>query len=223
MRNERSFVYSAAIFMAALMTIWSTPARAGVVVEVNGASTGSLGISQGSQAGATTFTTGMDYVNVHIFAMVGFGPATGDLAFLTTSLGAGTTAGDQVAAGTFSVPTVGAPSGMTDVLDLPSLSAGTYFLSIFGGPAGTFGWDNTSSPSTTLDTGASVGLSYFSLNPTAGYLPGSPFTPNTVFQTNPIFEFEVTGTVAESPEPAAFTLFGLGAAALAVLRRRRRV
>jgi hypothetical protein len=203
-----------ALSATALLALSDMPALASTVVSVSGPDSNGVGISVGSQAGAVSFTTGQSYSDVHIFALVDFGPATGQ-SFLTTSLGPGTTAADQLASGTFSV-LQGPKSTMTDVLNISPLNPGTYFLSLFGqANAGTYGFEYTSSPTTVADTGASVGSSVISIDASASYPPASSFslTPRGTYI------FEVT---SDAPEPASIALFGLGSAALFAFKRMRR-
>jgi hypothetical protein len=76
------------------------------------------------------------YDNVSIFAEVGADNSFGDLtAFLTTRVGSGTTAANQVASVTMTPPAYNSPG--VDLFSGLNLGPGTYYL-VLSGPASLF-------------------------------------------------------------------------------------
>jgi hypothetical protein len=100
------------------------------------------------------------YGGVSVFAdLNGFGSSGSGIAYLTTSIGPGTTSADEAAApDNFTFPSAQQNVQLFSGLDL---GPGTYYLTIYG----TGGWGLAQNPSTTIvteDTGAALGQPYYS-------------------------------------------------------------
>jgi hypothetical protein len=143
-------------------------------------------------------------------------------AYLTTRIGPGTTAMDEIAHTQFTVPgqlPVCSPNScgaMVTLFSDLSLDPGNYFLTM--GPDaisnGVVGWFPALNPTVVEDTGVSEGASSFA-SAVASYPPASAFGVYP-FAMN----FTVTGTTATPvPEPATATLIGFGALFLLLSRR----
>lgn len=152
-------------------------------------------------------------------------PATGDW-FVTTAIGAGATAADVVASGSYSFETAISPAQSTN-LDLAprtvlgtglSFGPGTYYL-VIDGPAGPFlgnaYWYGDVTLVPQLAPGFSVGPSLFTLAPQA-FAPAGSF----IAQTEAVLLFEIDGDIAVVPLPASLPLLAAGLALLGFVRRR---
>jgi hypothetical protein len=144
--------------------------------------------------------------------------ATGT-AYLTTSMGGGTTVADQLAVTAFTAPA--APSSWISLFSGLTLPANSYYLMIFADPGSVIAWDATSpdSATTTLGIGVTLTSSFLYDGLALVALVGSyaPYPPATVgfgFQDNLIIN--VTGV----PEPSSLTLMAGAALASLVLWRR---
>lgn len=146
-------------------------------------------------------------------------------AYLTTTIGPGTTPLDQVAATVFTFPNT--PSGsMTNLFSNLTLPAGTYYLTVStSDSSGSAGWLTTWPSAGTVVTapgvadngqGESYGPSY--VNPL--YPPASTFE----YTPSPLL-YQVTGTLGASPvpEPSSFIPLCMASlsSALTLLWRRR--
>jgi hypothetical protein len=85
-----------------------------------------------------------------------------------------------------------------------SLGPGTYFLTMGPDPTsiGTVGWFPALNPIVVTDTGVTEGSSFFTTSAPASYAPASNFV---------VLPSAMNFTVVAVPEPAAWTLIGLGA------------
>ena len=140
------------------------------------------------------------YSDVSVFAdLIGFGGSGAGIAYLTTSLGPGTTPADQVAVENFTFPTSQQNFQLFSGLDL---GPGTYYLTMYG----TGGWGLAQDPSTntvTEDTGATLGQPYDSNDLTfPTYIPAADYS-NTIACC---LVFAVEGTPV--PEPNQGWLIG---------------
>lgn len=138
-----------------------------------------------TQSVALSFTVNQSYSNVSISPeLVGLFSGT---AFLTTQIGAGTTAADEIASGSFA-----STGGFVPVLQNLSIDAGTYFLVLsttqLTPPQG---WATALSPVTVSDNGASspFGL-YVHSGVDNAYAPSDNFFLYTVEGTP---RFVITG------------------------------
>jgi hypothetical protein len=167
---------------------------------------------------STSWSESESYAGVTISVLVDsaiFGQTPSADAYLTTSIGPGTTANDEVASTQFSVPlqlpvcsqaSCGADVTLFSGLNL---SPGTYFLTLAPDDtsSGVVGWFPAMDPTVLEDTGVTEGTA-FSDSSVASYPPAGSFVANDF-----AMDFTVTGTaVAPVPEPATVTpLVGLGA------------
>jgi len=133
-------------------------------------------------------------------------------AYLTTSIGPGTTTADEIAQTQFTVPgelPVCSPFACGALVTLfsgLSLSPRTYFLTL--GPHatsnGTVGWFPALNPTVIEDTGVAEGASFFSL-------AADTYAPASAFEIySEALNYTVTGTSA-IPEPRMAPLIGLAA------------
>jgi len=147
------------------------------------------------QAFAVSWDQTIPYNDVSVYAdLTAFGRTseTGR-AFLTTSLGPGTT--QAVASTTFTFPS--SPNDLLLFSGL-NLTANQYYLSLVGdSPSWGSGWVGSDNPTTTTGPDASLGSSY-------GFTsPGTPFVPSSPTDNGgSIPDFVVTGTAI--PEPSSY-------------------
>ena len=182
---------------------------------------------------STSWSESKAYTSVTIAALVdsaAVGQTPTADAYLTTRIGPGTTATDEIAHARFTVPAllpVCAPSSCGAIVTLfsgLSLGPGDYFLTM--GPDATSsdiaGWFPALTPFNPIvveDTGVSDGATFFASIP-ASYAPASAFGPFPEEGTVAMI-FTVTGTAATStPEPATAALIGFGA--LYLVRSKRK-
>lgn len=186
------------------------------------------------EALSVSWTQTYGYTNVNISAAITQGVASyinPVYAYLTNSVGPGTTEGNEIATtlvypSTRADPTVQLFSGLT-------LGPGTYYLTLWSPLRGGVGWLFSSNPPTpTLEDEATLGESRYSNGYFATdnydvsearalgiYIPSAPFVTWT---SNRSFLFSVTGAegLAAAPEPSTYGLIGLSLAGAAVLRKR---
>jgi hypothetical protein len=160
-----------------------------------------------------TQTTEYEGVSISFLGNGVSSPATGT-AYLTTSMGLGTTMADQIASTTFS-----APAGPTSPISLfsgLSLPANTYYLTIFADAGSQIEWAATNSPITTLGDG--VGLN-FSAAVGENLLPFGSFDPYPP-ATEPFFGFQdnLLLDVSSVPEPSTLSLLAVCCLAAVFLR-----
>jgi hypothetical protein len=163
-------------------------------------------------------TIGFASVNIS-FPGHGVSSAATGTAYLTTSMGIGTTIADQIAATTFSAPT--GPSAPIQLFSGLTLPANLYYLMIFADPGSEIAWDATSPSTATTTLGAGVSLNpsflYDGLDLAAlggSYAPYPPATDGVGFQDNLLMN------VTSTPEPASMSLLAVVALAAVVLFRR---
>jgi len=174
---------------------------------------------------STSWSESKSYADVSIAALVDsaiVGQTPTADAYLTTQIGPGTTAANEIARTRFTVPAVlpvCSPSScgaMVTLFSGLSLGPGSYFVTMGPDPLsiGTVGWFPALNPTVVLDTGVSEGNSFLA-SAVASYPPASDFGVYP-FAMN----FTVTGTAAAPiPEPATATLIAFGALFLIFSRR----
>ncbi len=171
---------------------------------------------------AMTWTQTGSFSNVVIQAAIGANlpvnsPNPQIVAFLTTAVGGPTTVANEIASASVAVPLSGDPHPMLTLLSIPTLGAGTYYLSVFHSSGGSPDWNFEPSASVTSDVGSTANANFLrATSPFAGYLPASDFTAQTFGGGF----FTVTGDPSSTiPEPSTFALLGIGVLALALRRR----
>jgi hypothetical protein len=190
--------------------------RAATIISVTGPVTDGGAIQEGQSLGSSwTQTTG--YSNVVVSALLSEDtfclidcPAITLTAYLTTQIGPGTTAADEITHDT--VAFSGGSYADRNLLTIPLLSPGTYYLTLFSSDAPGAVWAEAIPPNVSLDTGVSRNQDFYMSGP-VGYPPA-----NAVLRP-PIagdFQFSVTGTAI--PEPSTTTL--MGAALLTLFLKR---
>ncbi len=168
-----------------------------------------------------SWTQTVDYSNVAISIRgSGVSPAATGSAYLTSGMGPGTTAADQVAFTVFDAPA--APSSWISLFSGLTLPPNSYYLTIIADPGSEILWDATSDSSVTISRG--VGVTLVSpllyhgliLSPLGGSLaPYPPASSGIGFQNHLIID------VASVPEPSSVLLLAGGGFVLMVLSRRR--
>jgi hypothetical protein len=199
------------------------PLKAGLIITTSGIPS-SATVTRPAFFFEIPITIGAGYTNVAVSASLVAGGVAGDVgtAFLTTQVGPGTTAADQVATGTFNFADAASFNTLVNVPVFSGLTvnAGTYYLVLVGVDV----YDGISvNPSSTYTTapGSSVGtLTYTSgTDVNSLYAPASTFSSANTLGT-PFLT--VTGDLSPTsvPEPSTALLFlaGLGGAAFGVIR-----
>jgi hypothetical protein len=166
------------------------------------------------------------YTDVIIKALVStliLGESTAT-AYLTTRIGPGTTATDEIAHTEFTAPAESlctSPSvcgAFVTLFSGLSLGPGDYFLTL-GPPSTGVGWILAANPTVIQDTGVTLGPC-FGTDRAAPYPPASGLAPRGCFVADQVVNFNVTGTAATTvPEPASATLVGFSALFLLILSR----
>jgi hypothetical protein len=187
----------------------------------------------GSSLVSTSWSQSGAYADVTITALVNsliVGESPSATAYLTTEIGPGTTATDEIAHSAFTVPTqlpVCSPSSCGAFVTLFSgltLGPGDYFLTM-GPPTGglsAVGWFPAINPTVVEDIGVTQGPCVFaSGTEVAPYPPASAFgSALGVCGRDDVMNFTVTGAAATSaPEPVAAILIASGALFLLIIRR----
>jgi len=217
-------------FAALALAFASTLAATNIVTVSNAGADapGTATIASNGPLAVSWTTPAQGFTNVTIQAAIGFhtdaGGSSSIAAFLTTSLGPGTTqAADEVAAtGTIVAQNVTPANGVAAPLftfftGLTLDPSTTYYLSLFPVSGGTSSWDFN--PFTTsTDVGTTLNPVFLRAPAVDGvYAPASEFTN----QTFGLGYFSVTGDASAIPEPATVALVAAGL--LGITLRRRRV
>ena len=192
--------------------------QAGTIVAQTGSVLSFLSVCQSScnQTMVFGFTLGQSYDNVNIEADSAGNPTTG-LAYLTTSIGPGTTVASEIThqTNTLAAPRFGTDGTYNTVLLLPNLGPGTYYVTLAANPQ--YGGDFfvTNSPSSVGDPGNSaLVIPDFSQDTLGGgYAPAANFGGSF---GSVLFQIDATASV---PEPGTLALFGLGLPCAFLIRR----
>jgi hypothetical protein len=221
-------------------------ARADIIASISGPDFPATNLPSVSGIGAgraTQWQSSLAFEDVTVTADLSSLPGmTGTAtAFLTTKVGPGTTAADEIAHATVSLSDFFAPSHTVTLFTGLDLAPADYYLSIVSATGGIW-WmsDFTQAQTTmfpcndipcpvTIGSGAPAFPNWqmFTVAPNA-YAPASVWTPFTFGLGE--YHFAVTGTLADGPptepqpapvpEPATLTLTLAGLVAAAVRRRR---
>jgi len=225
------FFYTQCMIGAKLLTgfavaflLVGASARAATVISVMNSDQDELGAGFVGSAIAESWTLSQQYENVTILASLGFGPRE-DTAYLTTSLGPGTTPADEVAETVFDFPAGSTPTWTTLFSGL-SLSPGTYYLTLnendFGAPGGAWFGNPTGIATVTLGEGVSEGTSYV-LFPRVVDGPAI-YPPSTQYvdaYPDDEFGYQVLSESQAIPEPDVTWTMTLGLAAIFICSRSR--
>jgi hypothetical protein len=162
-----------------------------------------------------SWTQTIEYSNVDIaFRGNGVSSTATGTAYLTTRMGSGTTAADQVALRSFNAPSP--PSSWISLFSGLTLPANSYYLMIFADPGSVIAWDATSPDTATTTLGAGVTLTpsflYDGLLLSGAYAPYPPATDGFGFQDNLLIN------VTSIPEPSTLTFMAGAVAGLALWR-----
>jgi len=181
------------IFLASAMA-----AQAATIVSVSGPVnfSGAVGSEQALTAG---FSTSQAYSDIAIRAFISGPSSETYTAYLTTSIGPGTTIADQVATVAQNFPGF-SPGTLTPIFTGLSLAPSTYYLTIFNSATTNGAWSSTNAPTFTTAPGASYVFSgYFITNGNPlPYPPAANFVDSSAQGQTLIF----TVATAEIPEPA---------------------
>jgi hypothetical protein len=200
----------------AVLAYASAALNGATIVSVGGVPSfsGSVGMEQSQ---TTAFSTSSAYANVTISALIS-GPATETVdAWLTTSVGPGTTAGDVITSTSLNFP--GFPATLTPIFSGLALPAGTYYLTLYN-PSNTNGsWSATATPVITAAPGATHVFSgyHIELSPPTAFAPEEIYAALSGQATHLIYDV----STAAIPEPGTFAA-GVGALLLAAAVRSRR-
>jgi hypothetical protein len=192
---------------------------------------------------STSWSVSKSYTDVSISALVDsalVGQTPTADAYLTTQIGPGTTAADEIAQARFTVPaelpvcSSSSCGAMVTLFSGLSLGPGNYFVTMGPDPTSSgeaVGWFPALDPTVLLDTGVSEGNSFLA-SAVASYPPASAFEAYTVGVSPPFppmvvdvaMNLTVTGTAAAPiPEPTTGTLIEFSALFLLVMRRIPRI
>ena len=210
-----------AICTTLLCLATSAVAHASTIVSVSGANAGGFELSAIQVVGAS-WTQTSNYADVSITADLNGLTTDSVTAYLTTQIGPGTTSASEVAQATVALPGV----LLQDVLllQIPLLSSGTYYLTLYdpGNPNSAFdSWGDTASELIATDQGVTRNGDYaftnFGGNPPAPYAPATPFIVQSSAPGNPVLLYQVTGTPV--PEPGTAGLLLVAVVGLMVWKR----
>ena len=192
------------------------------ILSVTGTTNFTNGPAVGGQNFGVSWSQTSTYTAVSVTALVGLvvgetpSPVAPLEAYLTTSLGTGTTVADEVA----SVNNLVMPDTPTDLVLFSGLTLGpgTYFLTLVEkGPITPYVWFRTTgAPTVTTDIGVTRGFEYTSPSNLPAYPPGDgPFVYPPIN-----LEFAVTGVQQVVPEPSSLVGAGVLIVCMVFLKRR---
>jgi hypothetical protein len=187
-------------------------AQATTIVSVTGPQT--FGAAAGQQQFVTAgFTTGQNYANVSISAVIGGLAAQSVTAYLTTQIGPGTTqAANEVATAVIPLP---GPGGiLTPIFTGLALPAGSYYLTLADNTFTAGAWYSTNAPVVATAPGSSAGFDgyYITNYPMVGLPAYAPAATYAALTESLLYQVETT----QVPEPSTAGLMLLTGAALAV-------
>jgi hypothetical protein len=167
-----------------------------------------------------SWTQTIEYSGVDIsFRGNGISSTATGAAYLTTSMGDGTTVANQVAITTFTAPA--APSSWISLFSGLTLPPNSYYLMIFADPGSVIAWDATSPSTATTTLGAGVTLtSTFLYDGLALASLGGPYAPYPPATVGIGFQDNLLINVTSVPEPSPLPLMAGAALAGLVFCRR---
>lgn len=202
--------------LVALLLLLPISGSAVTIVSQGGPSTNHAGVEISvDEALDVSWTSANSYSNVAISVLLGEGadiPEPG-LAYLTTSIGPGTTTADEVASTAFTYPNP--HGGVFTVFDGLTLGPGTYYLTLYSPSLPGSAWLVTGDPVQVTDSASTVGQSSYSVHPAfdvIGPYAYAPALPFVLAQISEQWDFDVTGDPmgTAAPEPAGCSLLILG-------------
>ncbi|MEI9962520.1 MAG: hypothetical protein WDM76_15795 [Limisphaerales bacterium] len=203
-----------------LLAFVSSGLSQGTIISVSGppdtTSQYSPQLTPGKMTGISWITSS-PFSDVNIYLNLNADPGATAMAYLTTSIGPGTTTSDEVASAIFNFPST---SSLVPVLSGLYLPSGTYYLIIVGMTVGENGsgiWQGTPTPTLFANPSVTANHEYLYPYSASGYPPATEFGYSTALV--PHFEFSIIG--APVPEPAMNVLLELGLACFGLYRLRQ--
>jgi hypothetical protein len=211
MRLSIRFLVAAAILAAATIA-----ARADAIAGVAGGSSNSVEVN--NPEGISWTQTG-SYTDVTISAFLSAASAGGGTGtiYLTDQIGPGTTVANQIAETTVSGLSFGQATATTLFSGL-DLGPGTYYLITAGNlGGGGLAWNYYGGNTAIPGISGTNNSDEFNAAGMAGYPPASAFFTDGA----QVFDFQVTGDIAATPEPSSLILFGTGLFGIVGMTRRK--
>jgi hypothetical protein len=176
------------------------------------------GLAVGGYPEGVSWIATSAFQNVIISISLAGDPGATGMAYLTTKVGAGTTAANAIASASFAFPST---SSLVPVLSDLNLGAGTYYLIIQQTANDSNGrglWNGTASPSIISAPGVVANGEYSYFNSVQGYPPAAPFSVRSATH----YDYEVTSSAVPEPPAALYILISTSILILGTLRNRVR-
>ena len=206
------------VVVLSFVTFIVKAALADTVISETGSAFSNLPLSL-TQAGCVSWTSTTAFTSLSITArLTGFVQtgATGT-AYLTTKIGSGTTAANQIASGTFTFPSSGSDTVLFSNL---TLGPGTFFLTLAAPQANNSWLGGDAVNRVPPITGPGVAFAgQYSSDTRASYAPASIFS--AISGNSPLL-FTVTGTAVPEPQLSALLFVGAGVLLAQRIRQRNR-
>ena len=224
----------AAVVVGLFGLILVGPASAADIVSVSGTPFSSVPIGGNGSVIATSWSSTGSFTGVSISALltteIFSGNPTGDStgqAYLMKAIGPGATVADEVASNSFTVLSTDVTPTDITVFSGLALSPGSYSLVLDNTAGVRYYWDTAAPATVATGPGATYLADYYCNTstpcidlpfvPGSGFAEWSPDGPRT-----DRFEYTVTGDASQVPEPATFSVLGLGLGILGLLGAARR-
>jgi hypothetical protein len=209
-------------WVAVSVLVFAAEASATPIIQVNGPVDFSAVAASPNQFGTYTYlvaswnqAVGFSGASISFPGSSGGTTVATGTAYLTTSVGLGTTVADEIAHTRFSV--LQGPSSRITLFSGLTLPASSYYVTIFADPGNQISWDATNSPVTTLGPGVSLNfpVAVGENNVSNGFDPYPPATQYVFgIQNNLLID-------VNAPEPGSLSLLVLGGVAALILRGHR--